>query len=215
MPLNDVAKWWKWTPGASWRHPLGPASDLKDLDNHPVVHIAFRDAIAFCEWRAKKEGGKYRLPTEAEWEFAARGGLDRKPFAWGDEFKPNGKLMANTWQGEFPHQNTLEDGFLGTAPVGSFPPNGFGLVDMAGNVWEWCSDWYQPRYFQPLWERNPRGPAASNDPAEPGVPKRVQRGGSFLCCDNYCSRYMPGGRGKGELDSTTNHIGFRCVKAVK
>jgi len=203
---SPPSMWWRTVAGANWKHPEGPGSDLKDREQHPVVHICFEDAEAFAKWAGK------RLPTEAEWEFAARGGLDRKPFAWGDEFKPNGKLMANTWQGEFPHRNTLEDGYLGTAPVGSFPPNGFGLSDMAGNVWEWCADWYQPRYPTAFGERNPQGPATSNDPTEPGVPKRVQRGGSFLCCDNYCSRYMPGGRGKGELESTANHIGFRCVK---
>jgi formylglycine-generating enzyme len=204
---SPASMWWRVVAGASWKHPEGPASNLEDRENHPVVHICFEDAEAYAKWAGK------RLPTEAEWEFAARGGLDRKPFAWGDDFKPNGKPMANTWQGEFPHRNTLEDGYLGTAPVASFPANGFGLSDMAGNVWEWCADWYQPRYATAFGERNPRGPATSHDPMEPGVPKRVQRGGSFLCCDNYCARYMPGGRGKGEPESTANHIGFRCVKA--
>ncbi|HYV35538.1 MAG TPA: formylglycine-generating enzyme family protein [Gemmataceae bacterium] len=211
VPLDDISLWWKWTPGAQWRHPDGPGSDIKD--NHPVVHIAYQDALAFCAWRSKKEGGTFRLPTEAEWEFAARGGLDRKPFTWGDEFKPKGKLMANTWQGEFPYPNTVEDGYAGIAPVAMFPANGFGLHDMAGNVWEWCSDWYQPKYFRDP-ARNPQGPSTSHDPVEPGIPKRVHRGGSYLCCDNYCSRYMAGGRGKGEPDSTTNHLGFRCVKAA-
>jgi sulfatase modifying factor 1 len=198
--------WWRAVVGASWKHPEGPASDLKGRENHPVVHICFADAEAFAKWAGK------RLPTEAEWEFASRGGLDRKPYAWGEEAKPNGKPMANTWQGEFPHRNTLEDGYLGTAPVASFPANGFGLNDMAGNVWEWCADWYQPNYPTSFPERNPQGPKESHDPAEPGVPKRVQRGGSFLCCENYCVRFMAGARGKGETESTANHIGFRCVQ---
>jgi sulfatase modifying factor 1 len=203
------ATWWRPVARACWKHPEGPGSNLLGRENHPAVHICHEDAEAYAKWAGK------RLPTEAEWEFASRGGLDKKPYAWGDELKPNGKPMANTWQGEFPHRNTLEDGYLGTAPVGSFPANGFGLHDMAGNVWEWCSDWYQPRYPSALGERNPQGPATSHDPAEPGVPKRVQRGGSFLCCDNYCVRFMAGGRGKGEPESTGNHIGFRCVQAVR
>jgi formylglycine-generating enzyme required for sulfatase activity len=206
VPLNNVAQWWKWTPGACWKHPEGPGSHLKGREKHPVVHIAYDDAVAYAKWAGK------RLPTEAEWEFAARGGLDRKKFTWGDEYKPGGKSMANTWQGEFPSRNTLEDRFAGTAPVGSFPANGFGLHDMSGNVWEWCADWYQPKYRDILAPRNPKGPAESFDPAEPGVAKRVQRGGSYLCCDNYCKRYMAGGRGKGEPESSTNHIGFRCVR---
>jgi formylglycine-generating enzyme required for sulfatase activity len=208
-PLHcDVGEWWRPVPGASWRHPEGPMSDLKGKENHPVVHISYDDALAYAKWAGK------RLPTEAEWEFAARGGLDRNIFAWGNQLKLQGKPMANTWQGEFPSRNTLEDGYLGTAPVGSFPANGFGLYDMAGNVWEWCSDWYRPGYVD-LPQRNRQGPASSDDPREPGVPKRVQRGGSFLCCDNYCVRFKVGGRGKGEVDSTANHIGFRCVRAAQ
>jgi formylglycine-generating enzyme required for sulfatase activity len=203
---SPPSKWWRPVAGACWKHPEGPGSNLKGRESHPVVHICFEDAQAYAKWAGK------RLPTEAEWEFAARGGLDRKPYAWGDKLKPQGKPMANTWQGKFPSINTLEDGYLGTAPVGSFPANGFGLCDMAGNVWEWCADWYQPRYPTAFPERNPQGPATSNDPTEPGVPKRVQRGGSFLCCDNYCVRYMVGGRGKGDVESTANHIGFRCVQ---
>jgi formylglycine-generating enzyme required for sulfatase activity len=203
------ADWWRPIAWANWKHPEGPGSDLKGREKHPVVHICYDDALAYANWVGK------RLPTEAEWEFAARGGLDRKPFTWGDEFQPGGKPMANTWQGEFPNKNTLADGYAGTAPVGSFPPNGFGLYDMSGNVWEWCADWYQPKYLDILAPRNPRGPASSLDPNEPGVAKRVQRGGSYLCCDNYCKRYMAGGRGKGDPESSTNHIGFRCVKAAK
>lgn len=203
---GDLQSWWRAVPGACWKRPEGPGSDLRGRENHPVVHICFEDATAYAAWAGK------RLPTEAEWEFAARGGLDRKPFAWGDDFMPQGKPMANTWQGEFPHRNTLEDGYLGAAPVGSFPANGFGLHDMAGNVWEWCSDWYRPEYVRAESPRNPTGPADSYDPQEPGVPKRVQRGGSFLCCDNYCVRFKMGGRGKGDPESTANHVGFRCVR---
>jgi sulfatase modifying factor 1 len=201
--------WWRTVAWASWKHPEGPGSSLAGREKHPVVHICYEDAEAYAKWAGR------RLPTEAEWEFAARGGLDRKKYAWGDELMPSGKPMANTWQGKFPYVNTLEDGFAGTAPVGSFPANGFGLYDMAGNVWEWCSDWYQPKYLRDSADRNPKGPDSSNDPTEPGVAKRVQRGGSFLCCDNYCVRFMVGGRGKGELESTANHTGFRCVVAPR
>jgi formylglycine-generating enzyme len=201
--------WWKAVKGADWRHPEGPASDLKGRDSHPVVHISYVDALAYAAWAGK------RLPSEAEWEFAARGGLDRKVFCWGDELTPGGKFMANTWQGEFPNKNTVQDGFAGTAPVGSFPANGFGLSDMAGNVWEWCADWYHPAYYKFSPDKNPQGPRGSFDPQEPGVAKRVQRGGSYLCCDNFCKRYLPGARGKGEPESAANHVGFRCVRDPK
>jgi len=214
VPLDNVAQWWKWTPGASWRHPEGPGSDLAGREKHPVVHVSYDDALAYCAWRSKK-GGTFRLPTEAEWEFAARGGLDRKTFILGNDLKLDGKLMANTWQGEFPYRNTKEDGFAGTAPVASYPPNGYGLHDMAGNVWEWCGDWYHVNYYTFTAKRNPTGPRSSHDPTEPTVAKRVQRGGSYLCSDEYCKRYVPGARGKGDPHSTTNHIGFRCVTAVK
>jgi formylglycine-generating enzyme required for sulfatase activity len=212
--LDNHFRWWSYVPGANWRHPEGPGSDIKDRMNHPVVHIAYDDAVAYCSWARK------RLPTEAEFEFAARGGLDRKRYAWGDEFMPGGKHMANTFQGHFPDVNTGEDGYLATAPVGTFPANGYGLFDMAGNVWEWTSDWYRPDYYQTLAASgeiavNPKGPADSFDPAEPGVKKRVHRGGSFLCTDQYCARYIAGGRGKGEPDTGTNHLGFRCVKEPK
>jgi formylglycine-generating enzyme required for sulfatase activity len=205
---ENVDQWWHPVAGACWKHPEGPGSDLKGREDHPVVHICYEDAIAYARWAGK------RLPTEAEWEFAARGGLDRQPFVWGEEQRPGGKYMCNHWQGDFPHQNTAADGFTGTAPVGSFPANGYGLHDMAGNVWEWCADWYQPKYLASLPARNPQGPDSGYDPQEPGVPKRVQRGGSFLCADNFCMRYLVGARGKGEPESTGNNIGFRCVTAA-
>jgi formylglycine-generating enzyme required for sulfatase activity len=213
VALNDHFQWWSYVKGANWRHPEGPLSSIKGKENHPAVHIAYEDALAYCKWAGK------RLPTEAEYEFAERGGLDRKPYAWGDEFHPNGKFMANTFQGHFPDKNTGEDGYITTAPVGSFPPNGYGLYDLSGNVWEWTSDWYRPDYYKTLADhggvaRNPQGPSDSFDPGEPGVAKKVHRGGSFLCTDQYCSRYMVGGRGKGEPDTGTNHLGFRCVRDV-
>jgi formylglycine-generating enzyme required for sulfatase activity len=212
--LTNHLQWWSYQAGANWRHPEGPASDIQNRMNHPVVHIAYADAVAYCTWAGR------RLPTEAEFEFASRGGLDRKRHAWGDEFMPGGRHMANTFQGHFPDTNTREDGYTATAPVGSFPPNGYGLLDMAGNVWEWTSDWYRPDYYQVLAARgevavNPTGPADSFDPSEPGVTKRVQRGGSFLCTDQYCARYIAGGRGKGEPDTGTSHLGFRSVLSRK
>jgi formylglycine-generating enzyme len=198
--------WWPKVQGADWRHPEGPKSDLAGREIHPVVHISYEDALAFCQWANK------RLPTEAEWEFAARGGLDRKKYCWGDVARPDGRCMANNWQGEFPNRNLLEDSYEGTAPVGSFPANGFGLYDMSGNVWEWCADWYHMNYYSFSPARNPPGPRSSFDPYEPGIPKRVQRGGSFLCAENYCMRYLPGARGKGEPTSAGNNVGFRCVR---
>lgn len=214
VPLNNHFVWWRYVAGANWRHPNGTDSNLVGKEKHPVVHIAYEDAAAYAKWAGK------RLPTEAEFEFAARGGLDRKRFAWGDEFKPEGKFQANSFQGHFPDTNTGEDGYAGTAPVGRFAPNGFGLFDMAGNVWEWTSDWYRPDYYKTLAAtnsvtRNPQGPSDSFDPSEPGVAKRVHKGGSYLCTDEYCARYMPGGRGKGEPDTGTNHVGFRCVRSAK
>ena len=214
VSLDDHFAWWRYVHGANWRHPNGPSSTLEGKEKHPVVHIAFEDAAAYAKWAGK------RLPTEAEFEFAARGGLDRKRFAWGDEFKPGGKFQANSFQGHFPDTNTGDDGYAGTAPVGRFAPNGFGLFDMAGNVWEWTADWYRADYYKTLAAtnrvtRNPQGPVDSFDPSEPGVAKRVHKGGSFLCTDEYCARYMPGGRGKGEPSTGTNHLGFRCVRSAK
>jgi sulfatase modifying factor 1 len=211
VPLNNHYQWWAYVKGANWRHPLGPGSDLKGKEHYPVVHVAYEDAEAYAKWAGK------RLPTEAEFEFAARGGLTGKPYAWGDEFRPNGKWMANTHQGHFPNKDTGEDGYTGIAPVAQFPPNGYGLYDITGNVWEWTSDWYRPDYYARLAAtggvaRNPKGPDSSFDPAEPGEKKRVHRGGSFLCTEQYCSRYMVGTRGKGEVSTGTNHLGFRLVK---
>ncbi len=209
--LNNHFQWWSYVRGADWRHPEGPQSSIKDRENYPVVHIAYEDALAYAQWVGK------RLPTEAEFEFAQRGGLDRKPYAWGDEFMPGGRHMANTFQGHFPDKNRQEDGYEHAAPVASFPPNGYGLYDMAGNVWEWTSDWYRHDYYRTLVAegtptRNPQGPTDSFDPSEPGVKKKVHKGGSFLCTDQYCARYIAGGRGKGEPDTGTNHLGFRLVR---
>ncbi len=209
VPLDDVRQWWRYVPGASWRHPEGPGSGIKGRENHPVVQVCWEDAAAYAKWAGK------RLPTEAEWEYAARGGLSQKPYVWGDEFKPGGKPMANTFQGTFPNRNTKEDGYGRTSPVGSFAANGFGLYDMSGNVWQWCSDWYRPDYYEKSPGKDPQGPEDSFDPAEPGIPKRVQRGGSFLCTDQYCSRYMPGGRGKGDVLTGLSHVGFRCVVSAE
>lgn len=216
VPLDDRYQWWAYVPGASWRHPDGPQSDLKGRESSPVVHIAYEDAAAYAKWAGK------RLPTEAEFEFAARGGLTGKAYPWGDELKPGGKWPTNIYQGKFPVEggDAGEDGFKGIAPVAQFRPNGYGLFDVGGNVWEWTSDWYRADYYSTLAAqggvaRNPKGPSTSLDPSEPDQPKRVQRGGSFLCTDEYCTRYMVGTRGKGEVRSASNHLGFRCVKDVQ
>jgi formylglycine-generating enzyme len=210
VPLNNQYQWWDFVKGANWRHPEGTKSDLRGRLNHPVVQVAYDDGIAYYSWA----GG--RLPTEAEFEYAACGGMERKRYAWGDEFRPGGKFMANTFQGHFPENNTAEDGYASTSPVGSFPANSYGLYDMAGNVWDWTSDWYRPDYYQTLAAtgkvaQNPPGPSDSFDPGEPGIPKRVQRGGSYLCTDQYCSRYSVGAHGRGATDTGTNHVGFRCL----
>ncbi len=205
---NDMTKWWTWTPGANWSHPEGPESDLVGREDHPVVHVSWDDAVAYAKWAGK------RLPTEAEWEFAARGGLPQKRFPWGDE-QPNDDrdFKANIWQGKFPNINTKADGWERTAPVKSFPPNGFGLYNMGGNVWEWCSDWYRADAY--VNRRgvtiNPRGPDTFWDPNEPLVPKRVSRGGSFLCHVSYCESYRPAARRGTGADTGMSHIGFRCV----
>jgi len=211
VPLDHPLAWWRFVRGANWRHPEGPNSDLHGKGKYPVVQIAWPDAVAYAKWAGK------RLPTEAEWEFAARGGRDRQDYPWGNELTPKGKWMANTFQGHFPDKNTSEDGYAGIAPVASFPPNDFGLYDMSGNVWQWVADWYRPDYYAQLGRDhtaiNPQGPGDSFDPQEPNVAKRVQKGGSFLCTDQYCQRYMPGARGKGDAETATNHLGFRCVRA--
>jgi len=213
VPLNDHFQWWSYVKGANWRHPEGAGSTLADRSRYPVVQIAYEDAVAYASWAGK------RLPTEAEWEFAARGGLSGKLYPWGDEFMAGGRSMANSHQGHFPDHDTAEDGFRGNGPVAQFAPNGYGLYDVAGNVWEWVSDWYRPDYYAALASgggvaRNPQGPATPFDPAEPQEKKRVHRGGSFLCTDQYCSRYMVGTRGKGETSTGTNHLGFRLVKTA-
>jgi formylglycine-generating enzyme required for sulfatase activity len=198
--------------GAHWRQPLGPGSSIEGKDEFPVVHVAYEDAVAYAQWAGK------RLPTEAEWEFAARGGLSGKLYPWGDEFTPGSKWMANTHQGHFPDRDVAEDHHPGIAAVAQFPPNSYGLYDVGGNVWEWVADWYRPDYYAQLAASgdvaiDPRGPDASFDPDEPYAQKRVHRGGSFLCTDQYCSRYMVGSRGKGEVSTGTNHLGFRLVRS--
>jgi formylglycine-generating enzyme len=209
VSLDSYEQWWRYVPGANWKHPEGPRSNLNNRWNHPVVQIAYDDAVACACWAGK------RLPTEAEFEYAARGGLNNQKFSWGNNLKPNGKWAANIWQGNFPSDNAKEDGFYTTSPVASFPANGYGLYDMTGNVWEWCSDWYCSNYYQSFDSKkvadNPKGPLSSYDPMEAGVKKRVQRGGSFLCSDQYCARYLVGARGKGEPSSGCSNVGFRCA----
>jgi formylglycine-generating enzyme required for sulfatase activity len=216
--LQDFSQWWTFMRGADWRHPYGPKSNINALDNHPVVHVSFEDASAFARWAGKE------LPTEAEWEFAARGGLDGAEFAWGDDLIPNGRHMANTWQGEFPVQNLNADGFERTSPVTAFPPNGYGLHDMIGNVWEWTTDWYAAGHEADAPKaccipENPRGAREdlSYDPSQPEIriPRKVIKGGSHLCAPNYCRRYRPAARHAEPVDTSTSHLGFRCVVRTK
>jgi len=208
VPLDDWTQWWAYVPGASWRAPYGPGADLGPLDDHPVTQVAFEDAEAYATWRG------VRLPTEAEWELAARGGLVGAEFAWGDEPHPGGRQLANTWQGSFPWENTALDGFVGTSPVGTFPPNGFGLFDVAGNVWEWTTDWWRDRHG-PEPERPCCGPAVDRRAGSvaPGEtqPRRVIKGGSHLCAPNYCLRFRPAARSPEAVDTATCHLGFRCA----
>jgi sulfatase modifying factor 1 len=205
VDLGNHFNWWTWTRGADWRHPEGPESSLHGRERHPVVHVAFADAEAYADWAGKE------LPTEAEWELAARGGLAGAEYAWGYEFTPRGRQMANTWQGEFPFENTLDDGYEGTSPVGRFPPNGYGLSDMIGNVWEWTTSWYTSNHAtSPCCAGDLR--AASVDPFDSArIPRRVMKGGSHLCAPNYCRRYRPAARMAQAIDTSTNHLGFRCL----
>jgi sulfatase modifying factor 1 len=215
VDLRNYANWWRWTPGANWRHPRGPSEGLEGLERHPAVHVAYEDAETYAKWAEKD------LPTEAEWEYAARGGIEEARFTWGDEHFPSGKAMANAWQGDFPWKNLLLDGYEGTSPVGAFPANGYGLHDMAGNVWEWTADWYVPRHADEVVKPccgpavNPRivSPEKSYDPAQPQfrIPRKVVKGGSFLCAPNYCLRYRPAARQPQMIDTGMSHIGFRCV----
>lgn len=203
--LHNHLQWWSYVPGASWKQPEGPGSSISGREDEPAVHIAYEDAEAYAKWAGK------RLPTEAEWEYAARASRANTMYYWGNDMKPAGEWAANVYQGSFPAKDTGEDGYAGVAPVRSYAPNPIGLYDMDGNVWEWCSDYYRPDYYQHGPADNPQGPADSHDPQEPGLAKRVQRGGSFLCNEQYCERYIAGSRGKGEISSGSNNLGFRCV----
>ena len=215
VALDQYLQWWSYVPGANWKHPAGENSNLDGRENYPVVHVAYEDAEAYAKWANK------RLPTEAEWEFASRGGKAGELYAWGNELKPNNQYQANIYQGAFPVEggDSGADGWVGIAPVKQYAPNGYGLYDIGGNVWEWVSDWYRADYYAQLRAkgvvaRNPQGPDVPYDPQEPDQKKRVHRGGSFLCSDLYCTRYLVGTRGKGESRTASNHCGFRCVRGV-
>ena len=211
VDLNNYAAWWEWKPKASWRQPQGKGSSIKGKEDHPVVHVSWDDANAYAKWAGK------RLPTEAEWEWAARGGLKNKKYPWGDEEITTGKVKANSWEGSFPYDNTSKDLFFYSAPVKSFEANGYGLYDMAGNVWEWCSDWYHYDYYKTLEGKettNPKGPDNSYDPYNPYIAQRIIRGGSFLCNDTYCSGYRVASKMKSSPDTGSQHTGFRCVKDI-
>jgi formylglycine-generating enzyme required for sulfatase activity len=214
VDLRDWSQWWKFKFGANWRRPYGPRSSISGLDDHPVVHVAYRDAEAYAKWAGKE------LPTEAEWEFAARGGLDGTEFAWGHELMPAGKPMANIWHGAFPRQNLAIDGYERTSPVMAFPPNGYGVSDMIGNVWEWTTDWWSARHQADALKaccipENPRGGHEENsyDSCQPAIkiPRKVIKGGSHLCAPNYCRRYRPAARHAQPVDTSTSHVGFRCI----
>lgn len=209
VTMNDYSQWWSYVPGADWKHPEGPGSNIEDRMQHPVVQVSYEDALAYCSWANK------RLPTEAEWEFASRGAVEGQRYAWGAEFTSQGKQMANTFQGAFPGENTVEDGFVGTAPVKSFAPNGYGLYDMIGNAWEWTSDYYDTKYFRDEAQRgvsvNPRGCEVPFDPTDPYSKKRVTKGGSFLCAQNYCVNFRPSARQGSATDTGMSHMSFRCV----